>query len=101
MARIPKNVSRHITQTFGQRLRELRGKDTLHELSGRCSISAEMISAYERGEHQPTLDKLLALQDAFDLPSLEHLLGDLLSPLMPSSQLWTAAWQGTEGKDVG
>ena len=100
MARLPKPISRHITQALGTRLRQLRGIETLAELAGRSLVSAEMISAYERGKHQPTLDKLLALQHAFQLPSLEHLLGVVESPLMPSSQLWTAAWQETEKREV-
>lgn len=70
------------------------------DLATRSRVSAEMISAYERGEHQPTLDKLLALQSAFDLPSLEHLLGEVASPLMPSRELWTAAWHTTDKRDV-
>jgi transcriptional regulator with XRE-family HTH domain len=73
---------------------------TLEELEQRAQISAEMLSAYERGQYQPSLDKLLSLQHALRLSSIENLFGDVDSPFMPSARLWSAASQTTEGAGV-
>lgn len=66
---------------------------SLEELEALCQISAEMLSAYEKGKYQPSLDKLLRLQAALLLPSVENLFGDVNSPFMPSAQLWDEASQ--------
>lgn len=69
---------------------------SLEELERRSKISAEMISAYENAKYQPSLDKLLRLQNALGLPSVEHLLGEVNSPFMPSARLWDEASQRDE-----
>lgn len=66
---------------------------SLEELEAISEISAEMLSAYEKGKFQPSLDKLLRLQAALGLPSVENLLGDVTSPFMPSARLWDEASQ--------
>ena len=47
----------------------------MRELAARTGLSSGTVSALERGTAQPTLGTLLALQGAFDLPSIEDLLG--------------------------
>jgi transcriptional regulator with XRE-family HTH domain len=64
---------------------------SLEELERRTRISAEMISAYENGKYQPSLEKLLRLQNALGLSSVEHLFGEVDSPFMPSARLWDEA----------
>ena len=54
-------------------LRERRGisRATMSEL---CGLSKSMISKYERGERQPTLEPLIELADFFDV-SMDYLCG--------------------------
>lgn len=54
-------------------LRERRGisRATMSEL---CGLSKSMISKYERGERQPTLEPLMELADFFDV-SIDYLCG--------------------------
>lgn len=56
-----------------RRLRERRGisRATMSEL---CGLSKSMISKYERGERQPTLEPLIELSDFFEV-SLDYLCG--------------------------
>lgn len=69
-------VARQIAQVGGH-LRRLRVERfwTMRELAARTGLSSGTVSALERGAAQPTLGTLLALQRAFDLPSIEDLLG--------------------------
>lgn len=54
-------------------LRERRGisRSTMSEL---CGLSKSMISKYERGERQPTLEPLMELADFFEV-SIDYLCG--------------------------
>lgn len=54
-------------------LRERRGisRATMSEL---CGLSKSMISKYERGERQPTLEPLIELADFFEV-SMDYLCG--------------------------
>jgi transcriptional regulator with XRE-family HTH domain len=56
-----------------RRLRERRGisRATMSEL---CGLSKSMISKYERGERQPTLEPLIELADFFEV-SIDYLCG--------------------------
>lgn len=70
-------LSARQTAHVAGRLRELRlmRQWSMRALAGRAGISSGMVSALERGECQPSLATMLALQAAFDLPSIELLLG--------------------------
>ena len=54
-------------------LRERRGisRSTMSEL---CGLSKSMISKYERGERQPTIEPLIELADFFEV-SIDYLCG--------------------------
>ena len=56
-----------------RKLRERRGisRATMSEL---CGLSKSMISKYERGERQPTLEPLIELADFFEV-SMDYLCG--------------------------
>lgn len=71
---------------------------TLLDLESKANIAAGTLSRYERALSQPTLDKLLAIQNALDLNSLEELIGPVTSPYLPSKQLWTKS-QATNETD--
>ena len=61
---------------FPMRLRHLREKRKISRstMSELCGLSKSMISKYERGERQPTLEPLVELADFFEV-SLDWLCG--------------------------
>ena len=61
---------------FPKRLRYLRERRGISRsvMSELCGLSKSMISKYERGERQPTIDPLCALADFFDV-SVDYLCG--------------------------
>lgn len=63
-------------QIFPQRLQKLRKQKRLsaHALSELCGMSKNRILLYERGEQEPTISKLEAIADFFDV-STDYLLG--------------------------
>ena len=61
-------------RTLAVRLRELRGKRTLHHVSEATGISQQALGYYELGERIPGTDKLLILADYYDV-SPNWLLG--------------------------
>jgi transcriptional regulator with XRE-family HTH domain len=82
--------ARQIAQ-LSQRLTALRDEQGLTQraLEKKSGLSSGTISALERGRAQPTLATMLALEAALAAPSLEHLLGPVTTPLMPSQHLWS------------
>lgn len=82
--------ARQIAQ-ISQRLASLRVERGLTQraLERASGLSSGTISALERGRSQPTLATMLALEAALEAPSLEHLLGSVTTPLMPSHHLWS------------
>lgn len=61
---------------FPERLRKLRERNRMSRavLSELTGLSKSMISKYERGERQPTLEPLRELADFFDV-SIDYLVG--------------------------
>lgn len=61
---------------FPQRLQTLREKQRLSRrtLAELCGLSKNMISLYERGEKEPSVDALIKLADYFGV-SIDFLLG--------------------------
>lgn len=90
-ARIPAPVSRYIKFQLGKRLRKLRGDIRLEDIAEKAQVSAGYLSRIENGHNAPSIVTLLALQRALKAPSLEHLIGDVESPLLPSQALWNEA----------
>ena len=76
---------------LSQRLATLRVEKGLTQraLEQASGLSSGTISALEKGRSQPTLATMLALEAALAAPSLEHLLGNVTTPLMPSHHLWS------------
>lgn len=61
---------------FQSRLKALR-KESNHsqtETSNAIGVTLKQVQRYERGESEPTLSKLIALADYFDV-SLDYLVG--------------------------
>lgn len=85
--------SRFIAEHFGARLKELRGEGRPQAVvAKRAGVSAEQVSQLERGDSQPTLSTMLALQEALGLETLEELIGPAPAPApSPSTTLWRAA----------
>ena len=54
-------------------LRKEKGMSQI-ALSIKLNVSQKMISAYETGRHQPTMDMLIALADFFNV-SIDYLVG--------------------------
>lgn len=61
---------------FPQRLQELRKQKKLsaHALSELCGLSKNRILLYEQGEQEPTISRLEAIADFFEV-STDYLLG--------------------------
>src|SRR5882672_5380439 len=83
--RVQKNVAndrdlaRKIASAVGSRIRELRAQQTpqwtTEELARRARLSYRNLLLVEQGAHPPNLTTLLALVRAFELCSVEELLG--------------------------
>ena len=54
--------------TFGQRLRELRGKRTLRETAEACGLSLSYLSDLERGRTVPSIEVLVKLANLYAMP---------------------------------
>ena len=63
-------------ESFGKRLKDLRKERglTLVELANEVNIGKSIISLWEQDKCQPSLDKVIALADFFDV-SLDYLAG--------------------------
>ncbi|NBI66081.1 XRE family transcriptional regulator [Pseudoflavonifractor sp. 60] len=63
-------------QIFPKRLQNLRKQKQLsaHALSELCGMGKNRILLYEKGEQEPTISKLEAIADFFDV-STDYLLG--------------------------
>lgn len=61
---------------FSQRLRTLREKRRLSRrvLAELCGLSKNMVSLYERGEREPSVEALVSLADFFEVTT-DYLLG--------------------------
>lgn len=61
---------------FQKRLKSLRDRRGLkrYVASERCGFSSDLIGKYERGELEPTMNKLIALADFFEV-SMDYLCG--------------------------
>lgn len=86
----PALSARQIAQ-ISQRLAALRADQGLTQraLEKASGLSSGTIASLEKGKSQPTLATMLALEAALGAASLEHLLGDVTTPLMPSHHLWS------------
>ena len=64
------------TELFPKRLQALRERKRLSRrtLAELCGLSKNMISLYERGEREPSVDALVSLADFFEVPT-DYLLG--------------------------
>lgn len=56
---------------LGERLKELRGNDTLYEVSKCTGVPRGDLSAYEKGEHLPSAKTLSKLADYYEVPYAE------------------------------
>lgn len=63
-------------ELFPQRLQALRERRRLSRrtLAELCGLSKNMISLYERGEREPSVEALVSLADFFEVPT-DYLLG--------------------------
>lgn len=63
-------------ELFPQRLQTLRERRRLSRrtLAELCGLSKNMISLYERGEREPSVEALVSLADFFEVPT-DYLLG--------------------------
>lgn len=61
---------------FGERLKELRTESNLSQknLALKLGIGKSIISGWELGQNEPTLSKLIAIADFFDV-SIDYLAG--------------------------
>lgn len=61
---------------IGERLSELRKKNNLSQTSvaERISVSSALISAYEKGERNPSIEKLILLADIYHVTT-DYILG--------------------------
>lgn len=73
--------AREIAHRFGRRLTWLRSQYSmsLRDLEARTGMSAGTIGKIARGEQTVNLHQLLMFKQAFELGSLEELLGELPS----------------------
>jgi transcriptional regulator with XRE-family HTH domain len=90
-AKVPVPVSRYIKSRLGKRLRALRGEARLEDVADAAGMSAGYLSRIENGHNAPSIVTLLALQKALKAPSIEDLIGEVNSPLLPSRALWEEA----------
>jgi transcriptional regulator with XRE-family HTH domain len=66
----------NLGQTLGRWLAYYRGDMSVRELAEKASVSKSVISRLEKGKSEdPSLGKVLRLQRALGLPSIEMLLG--------------------------
>lgn len=72
-------LSQDARDLLGQRLRLLRGSDSLETTAARAGLSSGSLGQLERGGSDPTLGTLLRLMVALEQDSIECLLGDLPS----------------------
>jgi DNA-binding XRE family transcriptional regulator len=79
-------------RALAARVTELREQANLtqEDLAERAGWSQSNISKLERGKHRPRLDKVLGLQHALELRSIEELFG--APPIPPTGRL-----MGTNG----
>src|SRR5205823_2853665 len=72
----------HMRETLGRKLHQARAAKglRLEDVAGQLRISTGYLSQLERAlEPSPRMGVILALQDLYDIPSLELLLGDFPS----------------------
>ena len=60
-----------IKQVFAQNLKDLRKKTGISQrtLAKKLGIQPTAVSAYERGEKLPTVEKIIKIADFFDVPA--------------------------------
>ncbi len=91
---LDRTLDAHQTEQFGQRLRALREgrRWSTRELASRAGIANGAVSQLESGTTSPRLTTMLALVRAFELRSIEELLGPLPTGLLtghdPPNGIW-------------
>jgi transcriptional regulator with XRE-family HTH domain len=63
-----------VTNTFSKRLKELRGKKTLQEVSDSIGITRVAMGYYEKGERKPDIETLYKIADFYKV-SADYLIG--------------------------
>ncbi|MFC6887063.1 MULTISPECIES: helix-turn-helix domain-containing protein [Actinomadura] len=95
-----KNGSDDIPQVVAQVLKSVRGSYgwSLENVAARAGVGEDAVAALEKGETRPSLELLIAVADALEIP-LARLVSDEVEPRMrlipPERQ--PALWHGPKG----